>query len=277
MKKKLIFCLAFLITAIVCRAQSADSANNTEIPTGLAVFPAIVYFHLNAGQAKVEKVTVVNNLQTTKSFRVYLDDFKRDSTGKHLIDTPGSFANISCAKWLTVEPKTLTLQKGQQAQISLTLHLPDSAGVDSAMKWCLLVVESVEEQLLSKKTTAGVHQEVRMGVHVYQTPPDVNEKGVKMLSFTKVPDQKGLYKITCKNTGKVQLDNVKVFMELTKFGSKKRIKVGPKTFPLFPDQYRIAKLTLPDTLSRGKYSVIGAVDGGSDVPLEAMQAIIEIK
>ena len=232
------------------------------------------------GQTGTAKVQIVNNLPTKKSFNIYIVDWMRDTTGAHIMAEAGTLPR-SCAKWVTLDKKLVeNLEPGQVQDLTVKLNVPDSVDAVKEMKWCLVVIESVKEKILAKDTktiTAGVQQEFRMGVHIYQTPPSVTEKGVKMLSFTKVPNEKTKYRITCKNTGNTQLD-VKSYLELTNLKDpKNKIKVGPKKFPLFPDQKRIVDFSLPDTIKAGKYLIIAAVDGGGDLPLEASQATIELK
>ena len=269
----------FLIFIGFC-VNAQQATPQVDGPKGLSVIPATVSFNLAQGQTGTAKVQIVNNLPTKKSFNIYIVDWMRDTTGAHIMAEAGTLPR-SCAKWVTLDKKLVeNLEPGQVQDLTVKLNVPDSVDAVKEMKWCLVVIESVKEKILAKDTktiTAGVQQEFRMGVHIYQTPPSVTEKGVKMLSFTKVPNEKTKYRITCKNTGNTQLD-VKSYLELTNLKDpKNKIKVGPKKFPLFPDQKRIVDFSLPDTIKAGKYLIIAAVDGGGDLPLEASQATIELK
>ena len=121
-----------------------------------------------------------------------------------------------------------------------------------------------------------VNNITRVGVHIVQTPPNLTEKDLKMLSFSKIADSVNKFRITCKNTGKVQFD-CKSYVELSFVATGEKTTINKNTFPLFPNQTRYADFVLPDTLAKGKYTVVGVLDGGDDLPLQASELTIEIK
>lgn len=257
------------------------AANLSYAQGGLSVNPATVEFTLGAGQTAIAKLQVSNTLKERKSFKIYIQDFYRDSLGRHVYQPAGTFIH-SCANWVTLDKPFVDLQPNESVTINIRMTVPDSPGAASEMKWCMLFLETVNEMVApiasDVKRAAAISDQMRMGVHIYQTPPLMN-KEIKMLAFKSVPNEKGHYIIGCQNTGGTQM-RVSAYLELSPLDGgedAKKIKVGPKRFPIFPDQKRYVELELPKDLAKGKYTIVAALDAGSDVPLAASQAVIEVK
>ncbi|MBS1687273.1 MAG: hypothetical protein JSS96_01010 [Bacteroidetes bacterium] len=248
---------------------------------GLAVNPATIDFTLGAGQTAIAKLQVSNTLKERKSFKIYIEDFYRDSLGRHIYQKSGTFAH-SCANWVSLDKPFVDLQPNESVTLNIRMTVPDSPGAASEMKWCMLFLETVNEMVAPMasdvKRAAAINDQMRMGVHIYQTPPLMN-KEIKMLAFKSVPNEKGHYILGCQNTGGTQM-RVSAYLELSPLDgveNAKKIKVGPKRFPVFPEQKRYVELVLPNDIPKGKYTIVGALDAGSDVPLAASQAVIEVK
>jgi len=248
---------------------------------GIAVNPATVDFTLGAGQTAVAKLQISNTLSERKSFKIYFEDFYRDSLGRHIYQKAGTFAH-SCANWITLDKPFVDLQPNETATINIKMTVPDSPGATAEMKWTMMFLETISEMVApvpgDVKKAAAISDQMRMGVHIYQTPP-LMTKEIKMLAFKSVPGEKGHYTIGCQNTGGTQM-RVSAYLELSPLDggeNAKKIKVGPKRFPIFPDQKRYVELILPNDVPKGKYTIVAALDAGSDVPLAASQAVIEVK
>jgi hypothetical protein len=270
---------------------SAGSGADAPKAAGLNVRPVTVSFTLSPGQSATKEITVTNNMSFAKSFKIHFEDWSRDSLGDHVYQHVGSFPH-SCARWTTTDKTAFTLEPGKSEKIRVNMSIPDSANIVNEMKWTMMFIGSVREHsfgpLAANKVRTGVEQQFTIGVHVYETPPAVTAASVKLLGFSKVKDKDkdgnekdkvGFYRIICQNTGATQL-SANAYIELTRItGAKddKKIKIGPKSFPLFPGQRRIADLEIPKDLPKGKYIAVAAVDCGADIPLEAAQGIIDIK
>lgn len=245
---------------------------------GFLVKPSKVEFHLDKGQTASAAITIANKLDETKQFKIYFGDWLRDSVGGHKYMNPGS-NNFSCAKWLKSDQDFLEVKPGEVKVLNLKLTLPDSAGVIDQMRWAMLFIETVDEQkapTVSKGLQTTIQQTLRMGIHVYETPPSLTNKDVHMLNFDAVADDINKYRIECQNTGDVQLD-CKSYLELVNLESGVKTKLDYPEFPMFPRQKRLLDFSLPSTLPKGKYQVLAAVDAGEDVPLEAAEKIISIR
>ena len=100
---------------------------------------------------------------------------------------------------------------------------------------------------------------------------------MKILNFCSLPGSDSVYKVVCQNVGNTQFE-VRSFMELTPLNEEgNKITLDAQTFPLFPEQTRYVKFSIPESVPKGKYNAIAIVEAGGDTPLEAAQAIIEVK
>ncbi|HEY1008581.1 MAG TPA: hypothetical protein VGE58_00640, partial [Daejeonella sp.] len=90
------------------------------------------------------------------------------------------------------------------------------------------------------------------------------------------PAKKGTYHFTMANTGNTMLD-CKLRLEMTDMENGKVINLPTVEFPVFPDAKRTVDFTLPAEVPRGKYSFIALLDYSESMPLEAIEAIIDIK
>ncbi len=146
------------------------------------------------------------------------------------------------------------------------------------MKWAMLFLESIPEAkdpAKLKKMSMSVGTAIRVGVHIYQTPPGAITKAVSNVRLLADSAQKGFVYLYMKNTGQVMLD-CKAHLELTYLSTGEESILKAVTFPVFPDGFRRVKLDLPKDLKPGNYSVLAVLDYGIDVPLEAVQQSITI-
>lgn len=244
----------------------------------LGVHPTILEFKLAGGQTESQAIHLSNGQDKKVQFRLYLNDWLRDSLGGHQYFRADTLPQ-SCSRWISLDKNFVELEPGKATDVTVKLSLPDSATVSDQMKWSMLFIETVEEQNAaeSKGTSAAVRNLLRIGVHVYQTPPTLTEKQIKVLDVAKFPgDTSNVYYVICQNTGKVMVD-CRSYIELASLADGKKIKLEAGEFPLFPGQKRYVPFEFPRNLAKGKYSALGVLDAGEDVSLEAVEKEIEIR
>jgi len=142
----------------------------------------------------------------------------------------------------------------------------------------MLFLESISEAKdpsKLKKMSMRVGTAIRVGVHIYQTPPGAITKAVSNVRLLADSAQKGFVYLYMKNTGQVRLD-CKAHLELTYLSTGEENILKAVTFPVFPDGFRRVRLDLPKDLKPGNYSFLAVLDYGIDVPLEAVQQNITI-
>jgi hypothetical protein len=268
MSKKLVSLAVFLLCLNMAVKVSAQN---------LGVYPTALSFALAKGNSESQVVNITNGSDKKMQFRLYLNDWIRDTVGGHEYYEPNTISR-SCSRWVTLNKNFVELEPGKSTQVTIKLNIPDSAGVADEMKWSMLFVETVEENTAqnSKNATAAVQNLLRIGIHIYQTPPSLTDKQIKAYDIKPVPGQDKKYQLFCQNTGNVMIQ-CKSYLELASMTDGQKIKLDPIDFPMFPQQKRYVLFELPANIQKGKYSALAVLDGGEDISLEAVESVIEIK
>lgn len=128
----------------------------------------------------------------------------------------------------------------------------------------------------NKQLQTQIKELIRIGVHIYQPPPTIHCHAAKAISLKAVEKEKNTYEFTMQNVGDVMLQS-RAHLELTNVETGKEFKLNKTEFPVFPEGTRKVKFTIPDTIPTGKYSALAILDIGEDMPLEAVEKVIEIK
>lgn len=268
MSKKL-FSLAILFLGVSLAFKV--SAQN------LGVYPTALSFALAKGSSESQVVNITNGSDKKMQFRLYLNDWIRDSIGGHEYYEPNTISR-SCSKWITLNKNFVELEPGKSTTITIKLAVPEDPNATNEMKWSMLFVETVEENTsqASKGATAAVQNLLRIGIHIYQTPPSLSDKQIKAFDLTPVAGQEKKYQLLCQNTGNVMIQ-CKSYLELASMADGQKIKLDPVDFPMFPQQKRYVMFELPANIQKGKYSALAVLDGGEDISLEAVESVVEIK
>lgn len=244
---------------------------------GIYVDPATIDFRLLNNQSASSQILITNKMNIPKQFSIYLNDWQRDTVGGHIYQQPGTNSR-SCSNWITLDKQFVELMPGQSMPINVKLSIPDSAEAMKQMRWAMIFIETVEEKKVPSKNKGlqtSIQTNYRVGVHVYQTPPTQINKEVRMVSFEPLQHISNAYRIECKNVGDVQLKCTSI-VELLNMENGQKVSLPASEFPLFPEQLRFVDINLPGDITKGKYTLTAMVDAGEDVPLEAVQKVIEI-
>jgi len=262
---------ATLLLALSIACIQTSTAQN------LGVHPTTLEFKLGGGQSESQAIHLSNSSPKKVQFRLYLNDWLRDTVGGHFYTDANSLPQ-SCSRWVTVDKNFVELEPGKSTDVTVRLALPDSSSSTEAMKWSMLFIETVEEQkaVQGKGAQAAVKNLLRIGVHIYQTPPSLVEKAIKIYDLKPVPKTTNVYQVSCQNTGKVMVD-CRSYIELASLADGSKTKLDAVEFPMFPNQKRYVSFELPKELAKGKYSALAVLDAGEDVSLEAIETEIEVK
>jgi hypothetical protein len=264
------------LLSLILLLLSALFVQSQEKPKGISVRPVTIEFSNTSGEIRERKILVTNTLDIKKQFIVYPADWERDTIGAHVYSEPSNNLR-SCAKWIELDKTFFELEPGQTEELNVKLVSPTDTNSFNKMKWCMLFVETTQEKKVKDTTglTTTIASRFRVGVHIYQTPPGITNKEIRLLEFEPLRNEKNKYRIRCENTGAVQL-NCTSYLELSSLNDGSRIKLPPIDFPVFPSQIRYLDFELPSSTPKGKYILTGIIDAGEDVPLEAGQITIEI-
>ncbi|HEY0895948.1 MAG TPA: Fn3-like domain-containing protein [Sphingobacteriaceae bacterium] len=265
----LTFSLCLLFALLIAQPSYAQRIN---------VNPTILNFGTPAGGSAVQLITLTNLSDQEQTYQLNLGDWRRDSVGGHQYFAPGT-TKRSCSPWLSFDNSTVTIAPGKSKEVRVTMNAPQSAD-PAEMKWAMIFIQNVVEQSgsseKSSKMAATIREVYRIGVHVYQTPPDAKVKSAKAVALEPDKNEKNAYNFMMNNTGKSMLE-CKVRLVLTNLADGKEIKLEETEFPVFPEGQRIVKLTIPDSVPKGKYSMLAVMDYDPDMPLEAIEKPVEIK
>jgi len=275
MKIFLTFCFSFLLGTI---SHSQQKAGTSGLPVNsLTVYPASISFNLDNGSSKSQVVNIKNTTDKTYQLNVLLMDFNRDTLGEHNYLEAGVLPQ-SCAPWISIDKPFLEMAPGSSEMVTVTLKVPDSLKGVPEMKWTMLLFKTVTEKIApvpSEKVSLATTQSMAIGVHIYQTPPEITHKEVKMLDFNQLPGGKA-YRIQAKNVGGTQL-SCKFSFELTAEATGSKTTLTSKQIPLFPNQLRFVDFQLPTDLAKGHYTILAMIDAEDDsVPIEAVKKEIDI-
>jgi hypothetical protein len=264
-----------LITLAIFLWGGTEAQQKSE-QLGIEVRPVTLDFAVTPGSSSARKIFVTNALSEKTQFTVYVNDWRRDTIGSHVFTEPGKDPR-SCALRVSVDKPFFELEPGERQELTVTLQEPLDTLSDLQMNWCMLFIETVKEKKLGAangfKTT--IANRYRVGVHVYQTPPGVTEKEIRLVKIEPLANAANRYRVVCQNTGKTQLQ-CSGYIELFSLQDGSKIRIPSQEFPLFPEQIRYLDFSLPEQIAKGKYTLTGIIDAGNDVALEAGQVTIEI-
>lgn len=247
---------------------------------GVDIQPTSFSFSATKGETQVRTVTISNNEETTLQLKFYLGDWVRDSFGHHSYH-PINTLPSSCSKWITISKEFVELAPHTSTTLDLTMTVPDNEEAIKEMKWAMLFSEPAKEteapKAGAKEILTVTERRQRLGLHVYQVPPNVTLKDMRVIGLQNVINIPNTYRIICQNTGATQIV-CKPYLELTAMTEEGKVsKISADEFPMFPRQIRVVDITIPKSQAKGKYSMIAAIDAGEDIPLGAAQAEIEVK
>ena len=276
---KYIFPIAFFALSSISVHAQVNLENDATPARSVSVQPMDNDFTLKAGETKEFRLFISNKLDKKMAFNVYLSDWRRDTLGKHVYSPVGTEPN-SCSRWITFDKTFIEVDTGKIGVINVKMQVPDSADAVKEMKWAMLFIQSVEEARapeVTKEMKSQIQSSLRFGVHINQTPPSIAaDRDFKLESFLPVSSEKNVFRIVGENTGKVQL-TCKSYIELSALSDGKKTKLPSMEVPVFPGQKRYFDFTLPASVTKGKYTMVGVVDAGADLDLAAAQMTINVE
>lgn len=261
--------------------ESSQPASNKK--QTVSISPATLYFNAGQGESQTQNVNIVNGLPYPVQFKVSLADFMKVQSGG-VEYSPAASLPQSCAKWVTLGNNYVEVQPGEKSTVPITLEVPDTSGAIEEMKWVMVFLEGMEQDFKntsSGSVNASIKKNFRVGVQVYQTPPNILKKELRMVSFKALPIR-GHYKVTCVNDGSVLLRCLS-YIDLisSETGEKTRVypdKEQQNLFKILPGQTRDIDFVIPSSTPKGTYTGIAIIDANDDeVPLEAAQLEVELK
>lgn len=248
----------------------------------VAISPSRLYYKVDVGGYKNQEITITNNATAKQSFTISFSDFEPAGIeGKSRFMEGGESEN-SCSKWLSATPSFFELEPGQSQKIQVLLQVPASPDANK-VKWAAMRIKLAKEKknaTLEDKNSMGmgITETFQFVVHIFQTPPSITLKSAEIQNFRQVEQTDGsrLLVIKVKNTGEAILDCAS-YIEFTNTQTGEEERIKPTAFTVLPGGIREVKFTVPRTLAKGKYSVLGVVDYGSRENVQAAELQMEME
>ena len=248
----------------------------------VSISPSRLYYKVGMGEYKTQEINVTNNSTVRQSFTVLFSDFEPAGIeGKSRFMDAGESEN-SCSRWLSATPSFFEIEPGQTQKIQVLLQVPASPDANK-VKWAAMRIKLTKEKKAPDSNDKnsigmGVNETFQFVAHVFQTPPSVTLKSAEIESFKDLAaegERARLLVMRIRNTGEAILDCAS-YLEFTNLQTGEEERIKPIAFTVLPGGSREIKFTVPKTLSKGKYSVLGVVDFGSRENVQAAELQVEV-
>ena len=248
----------------------------------VSVTPSRLYFSEAPGGYKGQKIRVTNNGSKPELFQVTFKNFTSGGKlGKTKMVNDDNFEH-GCANWLTASPAFFELAPGVTQDVEIILQVPNVPEANNS-RWAVTNVKIARENTGSgdkgsNVTGMQILQTFQFLIHVFQTPPAVTFKEAVINSFAKAGvNAEGQVVLTMEvaNTGETILDCAP-YLDVVNLGSGETKRIKNKAFTVLPGGQRAIKFYLPKELPKGKYSILGVIDYGSDTDLAGAELNLEL-
>ena len=167
-------------------------------------------------------------------------------------------------------------------KINITVNIPDTDAANRAA-WCMGIIDEVHENTEiaknenSESLTFGVKPSFGFAVYFYQNPPSVGVSEVEILDFSFSYSETNKYiHLLVENIGK-GIARAKAYVELDELNTGYHETLDLQIFNGLPSRQREFTFTLPGKMPKGRYSIMGILDFGSDEEIKAASKEIIIQ
>lgn len=246
---------------------------------GVAVAPSSMRFRTNPGNSETKILTITNDTYKKYRFKVTFSDIDMNREGTI---TGDKTSDIGLTNWIAAEPNFVEIEPGEKAKINITVNIPDTDAANRAA-WCMGIIDEVQENTEiaknenSESYTFGVKPSFGFAVYFYQNPPSVGVSEVEILDFSFSYSETNKYiHLLVKNIGK-GIARAKAYVELDELNTGYHETLDLQIFNVLPNRQREFTFTLPGKMPKGKYSLMGILDFGSDEEIKAASKEIIIE
>jgi|TARA_B110000858_G_scaffold197772_1_gene260658 hypothetical protein len=281
---------------LVCNFNIAYSQNNATIPVeenstntplkegskalGVAVSPSSMRFNVEPGKTQTKFLHITNDTDKSYSFKISFANVNM-GTGGDITPNEESNYEFGLKNWISAAPNFVELGPFEKAKVEITIKVPEG-DINNRAAWCMGMVDQVTERKTiqspdNESISLGVVPSFGFGVYFYQNPPNLKVSDVEILDFTFTYDDNNKYiSLIAKNNGR-GISRAKVYVELNELGSGFYEKLDLKVFNVLPGRKREFNFQLPGSMPKGRYSIMGVLDFGSDEEIKAASKEIIIQ
>ena len=254
-------------------------SHNLLAQAGMTVSPGKLYYKLSPGANGTQKILVSNPNSKELEVGASLSDWDYDVYGNNLTHDAGTLKN-SCANWVQILPGTyFTLQPGESRELNVFLNVPPDAKTDIPVHTAMLFLTQLNPGDSRSQNGSLIKVTVRMGVKIYHTFSQTEDRSIEVLNFTDKQDPAkknlpGILELEVENNGKIWLES-KIKWELlnTQTGEKQKL-ADLDSFSL-PGDKRIIRQNLPADLKKGRYNATAVINYGNKDQLKVVELEFE--
>ncbi len=241
---KIVFILSFLFKISPFYSQDFE------------VSPIKMSFNAQPGEIQIKTLNVTNHSQNKAIFSVKLSDFLINNDGQRNYLQKGT-TNNSLNEWLEISPNFLEVNPNETKTITIKINAPQD---DFSSKWGILFVETSQEQSAfgaDAKVATGVKLSPQIAVLVFQSPKATDGFDLKinqLKEITLTTDTKRQFSANVENKGN-QIVTCKINLVAANLQTAEETIFPPEQYDIYPNSSRLIKLTLPNQLAKGKYSL----------------------
>lgn len=231
----------------------------------ISVAPLSVLFTVQPGEAESATFVIRNSGTEPAEVTVTLHDWWRTADGGFLIYEPESLER-SCAAWTVYSAEALTLEPGEEEQITVELLVPETISGDY---WAVLLVEEqptpVEEDQADEGLTNTTRVAVTYAIKLLYVDPVHRELSAEIQEIEVLKQRPLQLRIAFANTGTSHVATSGTVEVRDIFGETIRsFTVDP--FPSLPGEEKRLVIEDPsdEALPIGLYYVIAVFDFGGD-------------
>ena len=259
------------------------SATMQMMAQSVSVSPSRLYFKELPGGFKSQKIRVTNNGTKSETFQLGFNDFASDGNKGKTQIVKGEDNLRGCSQWLSASPSFFELAPGVTQDVEILMQVPNTPEAKNA-RWAVAAVKLAREKTGSGEkgsdvTGMQILQTFQFLIHIFQTPPTVTYKEANVLSFTRLStsqDSVQVLSMEVENAGETILDCAP-YLDVVNLNTGESKRIRNRAFSVLPEGRRAIRFTLPGDLAKGKYSILGVIDYGSDSDLAGAELTIDIE
>lgn len=248
---------------------------NVFAQAGMTVSPGKIYYKLSSGAGGTRKVLVSNPNSKELQVGVSINDWNYDAYGNNQTYDAGTL-KTSCADWLQVLPGSyFSLQPGEQKELSIVFTVPANADTAIPVHTAMLFLTQLNPGDSRSQEGGLIKVSVRMGVKIYHTFSQIEERSIEVLNFTdqKSKDPKnpgGFLELEVENNGKIWLES-KIKWELLNMQTGEKTTLTDQDSYSLPGDRRLVRQILPSGLKKGHYNATAIINYGNKDELKVVE------
>lgn len=244
---------------------------------GMTVSPGKLYFKLSPGGSATQKIVVSNPNSRELEIGVSMNDWNYDTLGNNQTFDAGTLKN-SGASWVQVMPGSyFTLQPNEKRELDIIFTVPNDANTSIPVHTAMLFLTQLNPGDGRAADGTSIKVSVRMGVKIYHTFSQAEERGLEVTNFTDVLPPKedktgagGFLELNLENTGKMWLEG-KVKWEILNTQTGSKFKLEDQEIFSLPGDTRIVRQALPANIAKGKYTATAIINYGNKDELKLVE------